>query len=70
VVFVCRAGAGLTAVNVKDAAAPKEMYTVSDANYVDVIPYDDLLICYVTTGIVLYDARDVNKLVKLGSYNF
>ena len=70
VVFVCRGNMGLTVVNVKNSAAPKVMYTLNDAQYLDVIPYDDLLICYVSKGILLYDTKNVNSLVKLGNYSY
>ena len=70
VVFVCRGGDGLTAVNVKNAAAPKTMYTKTGNTFYDVIPYDNLLIAYVSKGIVLYDMSDLNNLVELGSYVF
>lgn len=62
VVFVCREEAGLTAVNVKMPAYPKIMYTLTDASYKDVIPYDDLLICYTSTGLLLYDLTDLNNI--------
>ena len=62
VVFISRGPDGLTAVNVKDPNRPKELYTIKDANYVDVIPYDDLLICYVSNGVMLYDISDVKKI--------
>jgi len=70
VMFVCRASNGLTAVNVKDPSNPKVMYTVKDGNFIDVIPIDQLLICYVLNGILLYDASDPGKIVKLGNMNY
>jgi hypothetical protein len=70
VVFVCRGADGLSVVNVKSAESPKLLYTLKESTYFDVIPYDDLLICYVRTGILLYDTRNVNQLVKLGSFNY
>ena len=70
VVFVCRGADGLSVVNVKNAGSPKLLYTITESTYFDVIPYDDLLICYVRTGILLYDTRNVNQLVKLGSFNY
>jgi len=43
VVFVCRGADGLTAVNVKNPADPKILYTKKDGDmYMDVIPYDNL----------------------------
>lgn len=66
VVFVCRESEGLTLVNVKDPAAPKTMYTIKEASYKDVIPYDDLLICYVSTGLLLYDIRNLSAIKQVG----
>lgn len=69
VVFVCRNEQGLTAVNVSDMANPTVMYTLKDAVYKDVIPYGDLLICYISTGILLYDMSDLRELKLLGTLN-
>ncbi|HEV7331090.1 MAG TPA: hypothetical protein VGN63_08635 [Flavisolibacter sp.] len=68
VVFVCRAGAGLSVVNVKKPEAPTLMYTLKDDTYLDVIPYDDLLICYVQSGILVYDTKNLNQITKLGNF--
>ena len=70
VVFVCREELGLTVVNVKNTGDPKVMYTLNDASYKDVIPYDDLLICYTSAGLLLYDMTDLNKLVKVGGVKY
>ena len=66
VVFICRENDGLTAVNVKDPSDPKIMYTVTDGNYVDVISYDHLLICYVSAGILIYDISNLKQIQKIG----
>jgi hypothetical protein len=68
VVFVCRGANGLSAVNVKNSVAPKLMYTKTDANYTDVIPYGNMLICYVSTGLLFWDISDINNPVKVGTY--
>lgn len=70
VVFVCREELGLTVVNVKNTSEPKIMYTLKDAAYKDVIPYDDLLICYTTEGLLLYDMTDLNNLVKVSNIKY
>jgi hypothetical protein len=70
VVFIARGANGLSAVNVKNTASPKEMYTLNKANYVDVIPVEDLLICYVTTGLIVYDIKDLNNPIELGTLNY
>jgi hypothetical protein len=70
VVFVCRGQQGLTAVNVKNPAMPSVMYTKQDAAYFDVIPYNNLLICYVESGIIMYDISNLNQIAKLGEVNY
>jgi len=70
VLFVCRGNNGLSAINVKDPSNPKIMYTKNDGFYMDVIPYGNLLICYVNTGILIYDASRSTNIVRLGSVNY
>ena len=70
VIFVCRGDNGLSAISVKDPSNPKIMYTRKDGSYMDVIPYDNLLICYISTGILIYDAFDLKNIVKLGNVNY
>lgn len=69
VVFVCRGNDGLSAVNIKRPTDPKVIYTKTDAHYLDVIPYDNLLICYVNTGILIYDISDLRDISKVGEIN-
>jgi hypothetical protein len=57
-------------VNVKQSNVPKEIKTIKDAEYYDVIPYDQILICYVKTGILLYDISNPANPVKLGNYQY
>ncbi|HKZ66869.1 MAG TPA: hypothetical protein VJ111_10955 [Chitinophagaceae bacterium] len=70
VVFVCRGSSGLSLINVKNPSSPKLMYTVDDGDFKDVIPYDELLICYVSTGLQIYDISNLNKIVKVGTVNY
>lgn len=70
VVFVCRGNSGMTLVNVKNPAVPQLMYTVNDGNYFDVIPYGNLLICYVATGLFIYDISNLNQVLKVGTVNY
>jgi len=65
VVFVCRDAAGLTAVNVKNPSNPKELYTIKDGEFIDVIPYENLLICYVKSGLMLYDISNPGRIMKV-----
>ncbi|HEX7902779.1 MAG TPA: hypothetical protein VF487_02790 [Chitinophagaceae bacterium] len=70
VVFICRNNAGLSLVNVKNPTNPKLMYTITGGNYMDVIPYDNLLICYVSTGLLIYDISNLQQVVKIGTINY
>lgn len=65
--YVCCNDDGLKVFNVADPAHTTEIRTVTGAYFKDVIPYDNLLICYVSTGIQLYDITDRTnpQLLKL-----
>lgn len=67
VVFVCRGNDGLSAINVKKPSAPKIMYTKTEGYFLDVIPYNDMLICYMNNGITIYDISDLQNISKIGS---
>jgi hypothetical protein len=66
VLYVCCGNAGLKVFNVKQPYAPTLTATKTDGQYVDVIPYDNILICFVQDGIILYDITkpDEPVLVK------
>jgi hypothetical protein len=70
VVFVCRGNSGMTLVNVKNPSSPQLMYTVNDGSYLDVIPYGNLLICYVASGLLIYDISNLNQVLKVGTVNY
>jgi len=53
--YVCCANAGLKVYNIRNAYDPMEESTISGSNFVDVIPYGKILICWVSDGISLYD---------------
>ncbi|MES2645998.1 MAG: hypothetical protein V4717_03910 [Bacteroidota bacterium] len=55
VLYVCCGDAGLKVFNVKSPYSPKLITTKKDALYVDVIPYNGILICFARAGILLYD---------------
>ncbi|MFV0604941.1 MAG: LVIVD repeat-containing protein [Niabella sp.] len=65
VVYVCMGNIGMNIVNASDKQAPKIIKTLTDnETYIDVIPWDDLLITYVTGGIILYDISNPANPVK------
>lgn len=60
--FVCQGANGLSAINVKNINTPVVAQNITGNNFRDVIPYGDLLICYVTDGIALYDITNASKI--------
>lgn len=66
VLFVCQGNNGLSAINVSNPSDPKMMYTKNDGNFLDVIPYDNMLICYVSNGLLIYDISELRNIVKVG----
>jgi hypothetical protein len=55
--YVC-AQDGLKIFNIKNAYSPAIRQTITGASYTDVIPYGDVLICWVGNTIALYDIAD------------
>ena len=55
ILYVCCGSDGLKVFNVKSPYTPTLITTKTDADYIDVIPYNNILICFVQNGIVLYD---------------
>jgi hypothetical protein len=55
ILYVCCGGAGLKIFNVKKPYTPILISSKTDGNYLDVIPYNGMLICDATDGIILYD---------------
>lgn len=52
--YVCDKG-GLYIFNIEDAYKPIHRKTINDGWYLDVIPYNNTLICQVQDGLTLYD---------------
>jgi hypothetical protein len=66
VIYVCGRQKGLKIFNVKNPYDPVLKNTLTGETYMDVIPYGNLLICYVSAGILLYDisSPEAPQLVK------
>ena len=64
VLYVCDKSQ-LMVFDISKAYQPQLLKGISGASYVDVIPYGDLLICWVTTGIIVYDITDPRNPVQL-----
>lgn len=62
VLYVCMGAAGMNVIDITDKAKPKEIKRITlkgvAPEFIDVIPYNDLLIAYIKGGIILYDISD------------
>lgn len=58
ILYVCCGSAGIKIFNVKSPYTPRLISTKTDGNYLDVIPYNGILICDATDGIILYNITD------------
>jgi hypothetical protein len=65
--FVCDKGNGLTVFDITDGAKPKLMQTIAGEEFLDVIPYNNTLICMLADGIAYYDITDVKNITKLST---
>jgi hypothetical protein len=61
ILYVCCGSAGMKVFNVKDPYSPTLISTQADGKYLDVIPYNGILICNDEEGIILYDIHDPAK---------
>ncbi len=60
--YVCEREEGLKIFNVKNAYNPVQVALKTGETYYDVIPYNNILICQVQGGLVLYDIGGANSL--------
>ncbi len=58
ILYVCCGNAGLKVFNIKNPYLPSLLSTKTDGNFIDVIPYNGILISAVYDGIILYDIGD------------
>jgi hypothetical protein len=63
--FVCDKGNGLMVYDITDGSNPIEFKKITDENYIDVIPYNNTLICMLEDGIAYYDIADMSNIKKL-----
>jgi hypothetical protein len=65
VLYVCCGSEGLKVFDVSKPYTPALLGTKKDGLYLDVIPYNGVLICYVQDGILLYDISEPASPVLL-----
>jgi hypothetical protein len=69
VLYVCDRYAGLMVMDISKPFQPTLIKAVKDGSYIDVIPYQNTLICWVTTGVILYDITNNRSPVLLAKIN-
>ncbi len=55
ILYVCQQNYGMSIFNVNNPASPRLRKKLTDYKFQDVIPYNDLLLCYVENGLAIYD---------------
>ncbi len=58
ILYVCDGESGLKLLNVSSAVNTPFIKTIGEYNFYDVIPYNDILICMVEGGMVIYDIAE------------
>jgi hypothetical protein len=69
ILYVCQKTNGMSIFNVSNPAAPILRKTITTQSFEDVIPYNNLLICYISTGLLLYDITNRTNPVQVALIN-
>lgn len=70
VLYVCDKQKGLLLFDIAKPYEPVLIdISINDGSYIDVIPYQNTLICWTTTGVILYDIADNRKPVLIKNIN-
>ncbi len=67
--YVCDKQRGLMVFDINNAYTPQVVRTLRDGTYIDVIPYQDMLICWVSTGIIVYDISNNKNPIRIATIN-
>jgi hypothetical protein len=63
--YVCDGSVGLNVYNIRNTYSPQLLRTITGETFFDVIPYGNILICQVSSGIALYDISTRHQPVFL-----
>jgi hypothetical protein len=69
ILYVCQKANGMSIYDVSKPATPLFRKKINTYTFEDVIPYNNLLICYISTGLVLYDISNRTNPVELNVIN-
>lgn len=69
ILYVCDKLSGLVLFDISDPYNPVLVKNIKDGSYIDVIPFQNTLICWVDTGMILYDITDNANPVLLARIN-
>ena len=67
--FVCNGSEGLSVYDITDRYYPSLKQKLFDDTYYDVIVYDNMLICMVEGGTLLYELKADGQILKLAKIN-
>lgn len=67
--FVCNGNSGLSVYDITNRYYPKLKQKLFDDTYYDVIVYNDMLICMVEGGTLLYELKADGQILKLAKIN-
>lgn len=65
ILYVCDGANGLKIYNISSKYSPYYVGEMNDDTYYDVIPLDDMLVCMVQGGVLLYEIKPNGSLVKM-----
>ena len=67
--YVCDAITGLNVFNISDQYNPIKVKNYTDQNYIDVIPYNKQLLCWINDGLLIFDISAARNPVKIAKIN-
>jgi len=69
VLYVCDRTTGLNLFGIADAYIPVKIKNITDGVYVDVIPYNNQLLCWMIDGLIVYNITDKANPIKIAKIN-
>ena len=67
--YVCDAVTGLNVFDISNPYLPVLLTKRTDGSYIDVIPYNNQLICWISDGLLIYDITNKANPLKIAKIN-